>query len=175
MNNSDLITILGHLSQSLLPVERLLSGLCYLVGIAFVIQSLEKFKRIGDARARSSSSERMFTATGYLVGGTLLIFLPTTFSVLANTVFGVGNVLQYTRYNPFNIYNTMGILIQTAGLLWFFRGCVLLVHSGQPGTQHGAKGFVFLFAGILAMNFENTMEAINYIFSHVIHWTMTPH
>ena len=55
----------------------------------------------------------------------------------------------------------MGILIRTGGLLWFVRGCVLIAHASQPGTQQGGKGLLFILAGILAMNFDNTIAMVN--------------
>jgi hypothetical protein len=82
---------------------------------------------------------------------------------LSNTVFGADNILQYAKYNQFEIYDAMKILIKTAGLIWFVRGCVLLVQSSAPGAQHGPKGLVFLCSGVIAMNFEETVQFLNFV------------
>lgn len=91
---------------------------------------------------------------------------------MANTAFGQGNVLTYTNYNQANIYSTMGLLIRTAGFLWFVRGAVLVAHSSEPGTQDGPKGLLFLFAGVLAVNFDNTVGMINTVVGNVVTWTL---
>ena len=161
MNSADIITMLGNLSQSLLPVQRLITGFAYLLGLMFFFIAIQKLRKIGDARSGSGSHERMFVPLSYLLAGAALLFLPTAVGVLSNTAFGTGNVLQYSSYNRLNIYYSIGILIQTAGLIWFVRGAVLLAHASQPGVQEGPKGLVFLIAGVLAINFEYTMSTVN--------------
>lgn len=163
MDSNDLIVMIGNVSQSLLPVQALLSGAAYLVGLLFFYTAISKLKKIGDRRAQSSSQEKMFVPISYLIGGAALIFLPTAVHTLTNTTFGVGNGISYIPYNPYNITSSMGLVVQTAGLIWFVRGCVLLVHSSQPGVQHGPKGLAFLCAGILAMNFQMTTSTLNSI------------
>ncbi|MBA3535211.1 MAG: type IV secretion protein IcmC [Tatlockia sp.] len=157
--NSDLISMLGNLSRSLYPVQRLLTGFAYLLGVAFFMMAIIKLKKIGESGGRSQ--EKPIVPLAYFLGGAALLFLPSAVITLANTAFGTENILGYITYNPYNIYNSMGLLIQTAGVLWFVRGCVLLVGASQPGETHGTKGLVFLCAGILAMNFQNTASVIN--------------
>ena len=106
----------------------------------------------------------------YFLFGAALLYLPTAMSSLANTAFGVGNILTYTNYNQGNIFSVMGLIIRTAGLLWFVRGCVLVAHASQPGAQDGPKGLVFLLAGIFAMNFDNTIAMINSLVNYIINW-----
>ena len=173
MTTTDFITIMGNISQSLYPVQKLITGLAYLLGILFFITAIEKFRKIGDKRAQSSSQEKMYTPMMYMLMGALLLYLPSTLHVLANTAFGVGNVISYTNYNPTNIYSIIGLLIRTAGVLWFVRGCVLVAHASEPGTQDGPKGLVFIVAGILAMNFDNSIAIVNYIIESLISVTMS--
>jgi len=173
MNNTDWITIIGNISQSLFSVQRLVSGFAYLIGTVFLITAVMKLKKIGDARTNSSSQEKIFVPIAYFVGGAGLIFLPTMVKVLTNTAFGSGNVLEYTSYSPYSIYNSMRVLIQTAGLIWFVRGCVLLVTGSQPGGQHGPKGLTFIVAGILAINFEGTVGVVDYMVNKFIIITNT--
>jgi hypothetical protein len=169
--NSDLVAMLGNLSRSLSSFDTLLTGLGYLIGIVFMITAMSKFRKIGDARASSGSQEKLFIPVAYFFGGAALIFLPSMLTTLSDTVFGSSNVLQYIQYNPYSVYNSMGIVVQTAGLIWFIRGCVLLVHGSEPGVQEGPKGLAFVAGGILAMNFEYTMGALNYIVSHLLDLT----
>lgn len=163
MNSTDIVAILGNLSRSLLQVETLFSGLGYLLGIWFIITAILKLK--------GSSSEGTTVPIALFLVGAALVFLPTMVGVVSNSAFGQGNVLQYIKVDPYNIYNSMGLVIQTAGLLWFIRGCVLLVHSSEPGAEDGPKGLVFLIAGVFAMNFSSTVAVVNYIASHLLHIT----
>lgn len=161
MNIIDIVTILGNVSRSLYPVQRLITGLAYMLGILFFMTAIAKLRKIGDKRTQSSSNEKMYTPLMHILIGTILVYLPTGLHVVANTAFGVGNVLSYGGYNPANVYSSVGLLVRTAGLLWFIRGCVLLVHASEPGTQQGGKGLAFLAAGVLAMNFNNTVAMLN--------------
>lgn len=172
MNTPDLITIIGNLSHSLYPVQHLITGGAYILGILFFWTAISKFRKIGDHRAQSSSQEKMFSPIMYLFMGAALLYLPTGLDVMANTFFGAGNVLTYSSYNSTNIYSSIGLVVQTAGILWFVRGSVLVAHASQPGTQHGPKGLVFIIAGVLAMNFDNTIAMLNYIMGNVANWTM---
>ncbi|MBA2709969.1 MAG: type IV secretion protein IcmC [Tatlockia sp.] len=165
----DLVTIIGNFSHSLYPIQRLLTGFAYLMGLAFFILALMKLKKIGESRGQSQ--EKPIVPLAYLLGGAALLFLPSAVTTLSNTVFGAGNILGYVTYNPYSIYNSMGLLVQTAGVLWFIRGCVLLVGASQPGETHGTKGLVFLCAGILAMNFQNTTAAVNAALTYLMSLT----
>ena len=115
MSSADLILMMGNLSKSLASVQTLITGFGYIVGIFFIFTALSKMKHA----AEPSSQEKMFSAVAYFVGGVALIFLPSMVQVFSNTAFGSGNVLQYIQYNPYDIYRSMGLLIQTAGLIWF--------------------------------------------------------
>ncbi len=158
--NGDVVSMLGNLSRALFPVETLISGLGYLIGIIFMVTGLMKMKAVGSG---GHSNEKIFVPLMYFVGGSALIFLPSMLTSLSKTAFGSGNILQYIPYNPYNIYNSMGILIQTAGLIWFVRGCMLIVHGSSPGVKEGTKGLAFIGAGILAVNFQETYGALSYI------------
>lgn len=173
MNIPDLVTMLGNLSQSLFPLQRLITGGAYLLGILFFIKAIAVLRKIADHKAQSQSQEKMYTPMMYILMGSGLLFLPSAISMMANTTFGSGNVLTYGNYNRTNIYSTMGLLIRTAGLLWFVRGCVLIAHSSEPsGAKEGMKGLLFLIAGIFSMNFDNTISMINSIISWLVKVTL---
>jgi len=173
MNSEDLITILGNISQSLFPIQRLITGGAYILGILFFITAISKLRKIGDHRAQSHSQEKMFTPLMYLLIGAALLYLPSALDLMANTAFGIGNVLTYSDYNQGNIYSVMGLFIRTAGIIWFVRGCVLVAYASEPGAQNGPKGLVFIVAGILAINFDNTVAMVNTLFGHVMDITLS--
>ncbi|MCP0914054.1 MULTISPECIES: type IV secretion protein IcmC [Legionella] len=169
--NADIVKMIGNISQALLHVQALVTGLAYLIGLLFVIVALKKLRKIGDARANSGSHEKIFVPLAYFLGGAVFIFLPTALIALSRTAFGPTNILGYTKYDPYNIYNAMKVVIQTAGLIWFVRGSVMLVHSSNPGVQEGPKGLAFIVAGILAMNFQGTIDALNYFMDYLLKLT----
>lgn len=170
---TDLVTVLGNFSQSLFPVQNLISGFAYVTGLVFVSIALFKLHKIGDSRAQSHSSEKMIVPLVYMLIGAALIYLPSTIDIMANTAFGPDNILAYGRYDRFDIYSTMGLLIQTAGLIWFVRGTILITQATHPGAKkEGAKGLVFILAGILAMNFNNTIAITNTIIDYLTSATM---
>ncbi|MCH9756221.1 MAG: type IV secretion protein IcmC [Gammaproteobacteria bacterium] len=158
----DLVSIFTNLSKSLAPIQELLSGFGYVLGIALVLAAMGKFHKIGDARTQSHSQEKIFVPVMFLLMGAGLIFLPTTLSVLANTAFGSTNILAYSPEKEDDLTAAIKFFIQTAGVLWFVRGSVLLAHSSEPGVKEGSKGLTFIAAGIFALNFDNTIHIIEY-------------
>jgi hypothetical protein len=161
----DLVTMMGNLGRSLFEVQALITGFGYTLGIVFFMVAIGKAKEV----AESPSQGNKFIPLAYLGMGAALLYLPSTLDTLSNTLFGSGNVLAYTQtYNPYSIYSSMRLLIQTSGLIWFVRGCVLMAHASHPGEQHGPKGLTFVFAGILAMNFEATIGWLNYAMNGLI-------
>ena len=170
MDINNLTQIILNFSQSLGPIQILISALAYLLGLIFIITAIFKLHSIGSVGA--PANERVFVPIAYLIGGGVLIFAPTAFKALSATVFGSTSILQYAALNPVNVTAAIILIIQTAGLVWFVRGCVLLVSASQPGVQEGPKGMVFLCAGILAMNFEATIAAINAILAEIFSYTL---
>jgi len=166
MDSADIVSMIGNLSQSLVQVETLFVGLGFLLGIVLMITGILKLKNMN-----GPSGGGMAGPMAFLLGGVALVFLPTMLGALSNTVFGNGNILQYIQYDPYSIYNSMGIMVQTAGLIWFVRGTMLLVQSSDPGSEGGPKGLVFVIAGILAMNFGSTVSAVNYIVGRLLSLT----
>lgn len=169
----DFVAILRNLSNSLIPVQHLVTGGGYLLGVVFVIISIRKFQQMADARATSGSKEKAFIPLVYLLGGSALIFMPTALNLAINTAFGTSNVLQYAKYDPFTIYDVLAVIIKTVGILWFIRGAILLIHASEPGVQHGPKGLLFLVAGVLSTNFKATIGALDFLMNHLIGLTQS--
>jgi len=165
----DLTTILGNLASSLISIGFLIQGFGYMMGILFVITGLKKLTHA------KFSQEGTGGPIAYILGGAALIYLPTSARVLSNTLFGstIGsnNILQYTKYSTIDLYGSIGVLVQTAGLIWFVRGAILLAHASEPGKQEGTKGLLFLIAGVLAMNISYTVGAINAISTYLLSMT----
>lgn len=167
MSSADLTTILGNIGLSLLPVQTLVSGLGYMGGIMCVISGLVRLKKVN-----KQSREGMSVPLAFIFGGAALIYLPSSLGVLSTTLFGTNSVIQYKEYSPYNLYSSIRVMIQTAGLVWFVMGTKLLMYAAEPGKQHGPKGFMFVVAGVLCMNFDYTVESVNLMFEYFISLTM---
>jgi uncharacterized membrane protein HdeD (DUF308 family) len=159
----DLTAMFINLSNSLAPVQKLLSGFGYVVGFTLILSGLFELKKHTESRGGQSNHEEALTALGFILGGALLVYMTSTVTVLSNSVFGASNVLSYPVDAKPDLYHAILILMQTTGLLWFIRGMVLLVQSTKPGHKEGGKGMTFLFAGICAINFESSMHVVDYM------------
>ena len=165
--------MIGNVSQSLVSVQRFISASAYFLGILFIMTGVMKLRGLSHSREHSSSKERMMGPTMYLFFGSMLLFLPTAIDMASTTAFGTDNILRYSVYKKFDIYNSMGIVIKTAGLIWFVRGCVLLAHSSESGAEDGPKGLAFLCAGIFAVNFQSTIGILNYFMTKLLNFTLS--
>lgn len=167
-----MITILGNLSQSLAPVQDLIRGMSYLLGIVFIFVAISKMRKIAESH-HGGSKGKGFSALAYFMLGAILLFIPSAIRVMADTAFGPDNVLSYSqRPNPFDVQQSIRLLIQTAGWIWFVRGAVLLAHASEPGVKEGSKGLVFLIIGIFAVRFDNTLAVINATINYITTITM---
>ena len=172
MSDSSFTSMIEHLSQSALPVQALVTGFGYLLGILFFMIGIKKLKTIADYRARSNSQIPMIVPAAYFIGAAVLFYVPVAINVASTTAFGAGNILAYQKLSTYSVLGSMVLIIQTAGVIWFVRGTALLVNASNPGIQHGAKGLTFLIAGILALNFEGTVSTINTVMQWIGSLTM---
>lgn len=168
MSGFNLIALIGNVSESMRSFEGLVSGLGYLLGIIFIIHAISKLKEIAESPS-SGGQTKLSAPMAYILMGAALLYLPSMVSVLSNTLFGSTSALEYTTYNPYNLYSAMHVIIQSAGVVWFVRGCVLLAHSSESSQSQqgvkgiGMKGLLFLISGILAMNLDATVGWLNFM------------
>lgn len=166
----DLIQMLTHLAQSSTGIQRVVSAFAYVLGIYFIFHAIGRLKVISNARPNSPSQVKMLVPIAYILTGAMMIFLPTMVQVASNSFFGAANVsvLGYGKFNVLDLNKAMYLLINMAGVIWFVRGCVLIAHGSNPGFKHGKKGWVFLIAGILAINFKMTTQFLAYLVSQIV-------
>lgn len=169
------VDILTNLSNSLGPVQHLITGGAYIIGCAFVFKAIYSLKTYGEARTMMSSNTSIKEPLAYLMVGVILIYFPTALSMLMQTSFGYQNILQYAPINSNNqalntlfgadsaVGKPLSMLIQVIGLVAFVRGWVLVARSASQGQPPGGtgKGLMHVFGGILAMNIVGTMNMIN--------------
>ena len=175
MTTADLIEMFGNLSASLPSINHLLGGFSYLLGIVFYISSFHKFKEL--FAEGGGGHHKQSVPWVYFFAGSALFYLPTMIDTLSNTLFGSGyNILAYSDFNRFDIRYSVTMLIQTAGILWFIRGCVLLAHASQPeqgqeGSKgYGPKGILFLVASLFAININATERMLYHVISQLMRY-----
>jgi len=167
--------ILANIAASLEPVERLITGLAYLMGIAFAFKAIYSLKVYGEARTMMSSNASMKEPVTYLVVAAIFIYLPAAMDVLLMTTFGDSTILNYAPVSSPNSFidalfgaqsavgRPLSLIIQVIGLIAFVRGWVLIARGGGQGGQPGTtgKGLMHVFGGILAINIVKTLEIVN--------------
>lgn len=167
--------VLNNIAGSLIPVQRLITGTAYLLGLAFAFKAIFSLKTLGESRTMMSSSGNVKEPIIYLLVSGALLYLPSAVGVILQTTFGSSSILQYAPVDSSNsaidtLFGTgspvgpaLSIIIQTIGVIAFVRGWVLIARSASQGQQPGGmgKGLVHVFGGILAMNIVATLEIIN--------------
>ncbi|KTD66079.1 hypothetical protein [Legionella spiritensis] len=167
--------ILNNIASTLGPVQKLISGAAYLIGLSFAFKALYSLKVYGEARTMMASNTSIKEPATYMLVAALFIYFPTGVEIILNTTFGDANILQYAPVSSNNqSFNTLfsadsvvgrplTIIIQTIGLAAFVRGWVLVARSASQGQPPGGtgKGLMHVFGGILAMNIVATINIIN--------------
>jgi intracellular multiplication protein IcmC len=164
--------ILANIATSLVPIEKLLTGGAYLIGLAFAIKAIMTLKTHGEQRSSMSGTGNIKEAGMYMFVAAMLVYYPTAFETIMNSTFGYQNVLSYASLNSGSPWmssifgtdsaagNTITMIIQIVGLIAFIRGWVLIARASAQGQAPGStgKGLMHIFGGILAMNIIGTMQ-----------------
>lgn len=168
--------ILINIASNLVPVQRLVTGAAYLLGIGFAFKAIFALKTLGESRTMMSSNHgSVKEPLIYFMVAAVLLYLPTAVEITLNTTFGSSNILQYAPIDSSNqaldtlfgsnslVGEALSVIIQTIGVIAFVRGWVLIARSASQGQQPGGtgKGLVHVFGGILAMNIVGTLEIVN--------------
>ncbi len=169
------VDILTNIANSLVPVQRMITGGAYILGCAFLFKAIYTLKIYGESKTMMSSHSSAKEPVVYLMVGAILIYFPTAFEVFMQSTFGYQNILQYAPVNSNNkaldtlfgngsaVGKPLATIIQVIGLVAFVRGWVLIARSASQGQPPGGtgKGLVHVFGGILAINIVGTINMIN--------------
>ncbi len=167
--------IMSNLAASMMPVEKMLTGAAYLMGLAFAIKAVMTLKTHGEQRSSMSGTGNMKEAGVYMLVAGMLVYYPTAFQVIMNSTFGYDSVLAYAPMGTStpiisNIFgsdsmvgSSLTIIIQVVGLVAFIRGWVLVARGASQGQAAGGtgKGLMHVFGGVLAMNIIGTLEVFH--------------
>ena len=167
--------ILTNIANNLEPVQKLITGASYLLGIIFAFKAFASLKEHGEQRTMMSSHASMKEPLIYFIVSAALFYIPTSLDVALMTTFGSANILQYAPISSDNpvinvlfgsdslIGPPLTIIIQTIGLGNFVRGWILIARGASGNQQQGGtgKGLIHIFGGILAINIVETVNIIN--------------
>lgn len=166
--------ILTNIAKNVAPVEKLITGGAYLMGIGFAFKALSSLKQHGENRSGGQNST-LKEPLLYMLVAAVFIYFPTALSMLLSTTFGYSSVLAYTAIDTNNqalntlfgsgseVGRSLAMIIQLIGLIAFIRGWTLIAKSASQGQPPGGtgKGLVHIVGGILAMNIVGTLQVLN--------------
>ncbi|MFA6302730.1 MAG: type IV secretion protein IcmC [Legionella sp.] len=169
------VSILTNIGHSLIPIQKMLTGGAYLIGIMFVFKGIYSLKQYGESKSMMSNAGSVKEPILYTMVGAMLIYFPTTFQLIMNSTFGYENVLQYAPINSKNqaldalfgagsvVGEPLCMVIQVVGLVAFIRGWVLIARSASQGQPPGGtgKGLIHVFGGVLGVNIVGTINMVN--------------
>ncbi len=166
--------IITNIANSLLPVQKLISGGCYLLGLIFAFKAISSLRALGESKAMMSSGHSIKEPLVYFLVSAMLLYLPSGMAVLLATTFGSSSILGYSGEGADGVLTSVFgqdsilgqsivIIIQTIGIIAFVRGWVLVSRASSQGQQPGGtgKGLMHVFGGILAINIVQTLQIIN--------------
>ena len=168
MSETTDVNVLVNIAKSLLPVQELITGGAYLVGIIFAIKALMALKQHGEAKTMSQASSMKEPLFHLLVAG-MLIYFPTGLDIMMNTTFGTSNIMAYGEsttlqswFSDSSLGEALVTIVQTIGVFAFVKGFILLARSSSHGQQAGGTGkaLTHIFGGILAVNIVGTIEMV---------------
>jgi len=169
------IDIINNIAKSMIPIQKLISAVAYILGIMFAIKALMTLKQFGESKsAMSGSTHSIKEPLMYFLVAGMLLYFPTGLKIMNNTIFGPDySPLSYlSTQNPGGDFlfgsgsavgKSLSLIIQTLGGIAFVRGWVLIARASSQGQQPGGtgKGLMHVFGGILAMNIVLTLQIIN--------------
>lgn len=164
MNIPTLTDMVTHLASQMPALMKMLTALCYVIGIFFMFTAVYSMKQYGDLRTMSSSNTDIRTPMIKLAIGVAFIYFPSTISAGMETMFATSSPLAYNSGSDQTqelIIAAVIKIMQVVGVIAVMRGLFFLSKAGsqgQPGMV--GKGVTHLIAGILAINIYGTWQIL---------------
>jgi len=171
----DVTAMLSALQAQIPQLIRFIKALSWLMGIFFVMAGVMKLKAYGQQTMMSSTHASMTGPLVYITIGSLLIYFPSIFFVVTETLMGGGDsVLSYTpgELSGFGFASLLAVvvaIVRLVGFIAFLKGWVILTKLGSQNGQGGTvgKGIVHIVGGVLAVNIITTWEILRATFGYV--------
>ena len=167
------ITISTNYIDSLLSIQKLITGTAYLLGLLFIFKALYSLRMHAESKSQSQQGG-MKEPVVYIFVGAMLLYFPTAFDVILYTMFGSSEVLAYapvgtgspilsTLFGQNSMFGyALALTVQVIGGIAFVRGWILISRSASQGQPPGAmgQGLMHVLGGVLAMNIIGTLQVI---------------
>lgn len=154
-------------AASIPQLDSMVIGFAYILGICFIFYAIGQLHDLADRYTKHSVKGGMWEPIAYFICGSMLLWLPSWIPVFEQTLFGTDSPLAYssTILNNFPAMQNVSDYaitetLEFVGIVFFVRGVALMALSSAPGTQHGTRGFIFMIAGVLSVNFPATFELV---------------
>lgn len=172
-SSNDFQTIFRNLDESLNQIYPVLVGLCYLLGVFFILKALFMLKKLGYKTAFMHADSGMIGPAGIMLIGVILMYTPSFLEIMFLTLYGTSEVTAVAGWSGVSgdsniaswedaIVPMIG-LIQIIGMCAFIKGWITIMKATGANAQPGnlSKGFMHVFSGILAINITGTIDVIN--------------
>ena len=168
-DTTSMLNMLQNLDRSMPGIGQFLLGLCYLMGLGFVVSAVWRLKKFGHRTAFMHTETGIIAPLVLFLMGVLLLYTPGLFKIFNYTLFAntdFQNISdwqsQHTGGKWMPVISPMLQLIQVIGLVSFIRGWLVLSRATNAQSQPGnvSKGIVYVISGILAMNVTRTIDLI---------------
>jgi len=163
----DLKEILRNLARTIGPLQQMVTGFAYVMGMAFIFRGLYKLKIYGDLRTMMSSQASLGEPITYLVVAAVFIFIPTAMDIMMQSTFGYTSPLAYGEWSATangqygDALRVALMVVQLFGVIAFVRGWMLIGRQAQHGMQSGmGKGIAHIIGGLFAINIVGTATII---------------
>jgi intracellular multiplication protein IcmC len=174
----DLSTMLANLEASFSNLQSLVVAISYVTGVALVVRGVMMYKIFGSQTMSSAQRGEFAGPLVFIIVGSLLIYLPSTFQGSIQTVFGhteLGQAKDLVAYQALEggekwqeISDIVVKYMKLIGLIAFVRGWIILSKMGHAGSQPGsiAKGIIHVIGGVLLINIVDTFNILATTFGY---------
>ncbi len=155
--------MLENLSLTVPDLMRLVTAFGYVAGMYLIFKGLLELKKYGESRTMMSQHHELKIPLGFIIAGTLLLYLPSTVYTGTQTVFAETNPIAYTpdQTNDWtNVIQAAYLVIQFLGTIAFIRGLIILSNLGHAQQGTVGKGFAHILGGILCINLYQFVQII---------------
>ena len=135
------------------------------MGIGLILSGLFKLKRYGEMRTMMSMHITIAAPLMMLLGGTMLLLLPTVIGSSLLAFWGTTSPLAIptTGAGDFDKYMLPIVMfVRLVGVISFVRGVLMIARLGKEGQQPGTggKALMHMIGGILCIHIVGTYHLV---------------
>lgn len=161
---NDLVGMIMTFSESLTGISFLLTGLCYILGVLFVLRGIFKLRIMADHRSQMFQPMEVGGPLVSIFVGAGLIWWPTLMDTVTYTFWGATSPLDYRPAfgSDFDqVWEVILKVMQIVGLIAFIRGWSYLTKVGEQGAQGMlTKGLTHIIGGVLAYHMGAVIHVV---------------